>query len=284
MNRFTRYLKEDFDPAIYNSDGAVSIDDETVVDAINANLEASTARPFRTPYIAFEEVRKVLSYYKIFLPNSVFLDKNDGYDVFEVSQFGEKMGMNNQGEVVTANDSPMFVYFEWSLDENGCYDVFTSLVNDEELEEIISDFDAEVEDDETDLHEQHSAAHLSKTIYRLINQRLAVKHDDEAEDFEEEGDKSPKQMNEMPMPDLKKKMDSKKVVLSNRLEELHKMKRDKKTLERLKNKVYTDHDELWDKTIEARKNKDTEEVARLNARRAAKGRTYERADKASKKK
>ncbi len=215
MKRLNRYLKEDFDPAIYNSDGAISINDETAVDAINANLEASTARSFRTPYIAFEEIRKILSYYKIFLPNSVFLDKNSGYDVFEVSQFGEKMGMNNQGEVVTANDSPLFIYFEWSLDEKGMYDVFTSLVNENELEEIISDFDAEVEDDETDLHEQHSAAHMSKTIYRMINQRLAVKHDDEAEDFEEEGDKSSKQMNEMPMPDLMKKMGNKKASLPN---------------------------------------------------------------------
>jgi hypothetical protein len=219
-----KYIQEDFDPAIHNSDGTISVDDENAVDAINANLEASTARAFRTPYIALEEIRKVLSYYKIFLPSSVFLDKNSGYDVFEVSQFGEKMGMNNQGEVVTTSDSSMFIYFEWALDERGMYDIFTSLVNEEDLEEIISDFDAEVEDDDTDLHEQHSAAHLSKTIYRLINQRMAVHHNDDAENFEEEGDKSPKQMNEMPMPNLKKKMGNKKVSLSNMMKKENKAK------------------------------------------------------------
>ena len=90
MKRFSEYLNEDFDTAVYNSDGGISINDPSVVDGINANLERTTARPFRTPYNALEEIRKIFAYYKIFLPNSVFLDQTDGNDVFEISQFGEK--------------------------------------------------------------------------------------------------------------------------------------------------------------------------------------------------
>jgi len=85
MKRFNEYLAEDFDPAIYNHDGGISIDDPTVVDAINSNLEVTTANVFRTPYNALEDVRKVLEYYKIFLPKAIFLDQNHGNDVFEIS-------------------------------------------------------------------------------------------------------------------------------------------------------------------------------------------------------
>lgn len=147
MKRFTEYLNEDFDPAIYNSDGGISIEDPTVVDAINSNLEVATACSYRTPYNSLEEIRKVLAYYKIFLPKSIFLDQTDGNDVFEISQFGEKTGMNNQGEVVTANDSSLFVYFEWSVNERGMFDTFACICNQEELDDILADFDSETGDD-----------------------------------------------------------------------------------------------------------------------------------------
>jgi len=147
MKRFREYLNEDFDPAIYNSDGGISIEDPTVVDAINSNLEVATACSCRTPYNSLEEIRKVLAYYKIFLPKSIFLDQTDGNDVFEISQFGEKTGMNNQGEVVTAGDSSLFVYFEWSVNERGMYDTFACVCNQEELDDILANFDSETGDD-----------------------------------------------------------------------------------------------------------------------------------------
>lgn len=147
MKRFTEYLNEDFDPAIYNSDGGISIEDPSVVDAINSNLEVATACACRTPYNSLEEIRKVLAYYKIFLPKSIFLDQTDGNDVFEISQFGEKTGMNDQGEVVTANNSSLFVYFEWSVNERGMYDTFACVCDQEELDNILADFDSETGDD-----------------------------------------------------------------------------------------------------------------------------------------
>lgn len=154
MKRLNEYLNEDFDTAVYNSDGGISIDDPTVVDAINAALERATAHPCRTPYVALEEVRKILAYYKIFLPKSIFLDQNHGNDSFQISQFGDKMGMNNQGEVMTAHPSPLFVYFEWELNEMGRYDIFASVVNEDELDEILSDYESETDEDETDLQEK----------------------------------------------------------------------------------------------------------------------------------
>jgi hypothetical protein len=217
MKRFNEYLAEDFDPAIYNHDGGISINDPTVVDAINSNLEVTTANVFRTPYNALEEVRKVLEYYKIFLPKAIFLDQNHGNDVFEISQFGEKMGMNDQGEVVTASDSPLFVYFEWSLNDEGMFDVFASVVNENELNEIMADFDAEVEDDETDLTEERSMGGVSKMLYKLVNKMKSEKQSNDVDDYieHEKQGKTFTQMNEESMPDLKKKMGAKKVTLSN---------------------------------------------------------------------
>jgi hypothetical protein len=221
MKKFNEYLKEDFDPAIFNADGGISINDPTVMDAINSNLEVSTSCKFRTPYNALEEIRKMLAYYKIFLPKSMFLDENHGNDVFEVSQFGEKMGMNNQGEVVTASDSPLFVYFEWSLNEKGMYDAFAALVDQEELDEILADYDAEVSDDETDLQEERSMGGVSKMLYKVVNQMKASKQSDDVDSLinhEKEG-KTFTQMNEKALPDPRKmmsnKMAKKKVSLAN---------------------------------------------------------------------
>ena len=223
MKRFTEYLNEDFDPAVFNADGGISIDDPTVIDAINSNLEMATSCSYRTPYNGLEEVTKTLAYYKIFLPKGVFLDQNHGNDVFEVSQFGEKTGMNNQGEVVTANDFPLFIYYEWSLNEKGMYDTFACLCNQDELDEILADFEAEVGDDETDLQEQHSMGKISKMLYKAVNQVKAQKQSDDVDSYiehEKEG-KTFTQICEEPMPNLNKRMaaklGSKAVTLAKRM-------------------------------------------------------------------
>ena len=250
MKKFSEYLNEDFDPAIFNSDGGISITDSTVLDAVNSNLEVATSCDFRTPYNALEEVRKVLAYYKIFLPKSVFLDQNHGNDVFEVSQFGEKMGMNNDGEVVTANDSPFFIYFEWSLNEKGMYDTFAALVDQVELDEILADYDAEAESDD-DLQEEMSAAHASKLMYRVKN---AMMSDDQKALVKSY---MAKVMNEEPMPDLKKKMGAKKVTLPNmmRKEENLNELRGKGSVDKedLKKHIMKKHDDAWEKTRKKRK-------------------------------
>lgn len=253
MKRFTEYLNEDFDPAVFNADGGISIKDPSVVDAINSNLELSTGCDCRTPYIALEEVKKVLAYYKIFLPKSIFLDQNYGNDVFEVSQFGEKMGMNDQGEVVSASDSPLFVYFEWSLNEKGMYDTFACLCDQEELDEILSDYEAEVESDD-ELQEEHSIGSHSKMLYKLVNKMKSEKQSDDVDSYieHEKQGKTFTSMNEEPMPDLKKKMGAKKVTLSNMMkkEETLNELRGKGSINKddMKDHIMKKHGEAWEKT------------------------------------
>lgn len=262
MKRFTEYLNEDFDPAIFNADGGVSINDPTVMDAINSNLEMATSCAYRTPYNALEEIRKMLAYYKIFLPKGVFLDQNHGNDVFEVSQFGEKMGMNNSGEVVSASDSPLFVYFEWTLNEKGMHDTFACLCTQDELDEILADYEAEAADDETELQEQHSVGKLSKMLYKVVNQTKAAKQSDDVDSLinHEKQGKTFTQVNEKVMPDLNKKLGSKKVTLANQmrkedkqLNELH--GKSKEAMKKIKARLEKKHDDEWEKTTEKRKEK-----------------------------
>ncbi len=219
-----RYFKEDFDPAIYNSSGNISLDDAAVVDSINSNLEVETSCAFITPYVALEKIRKVLAYYKIFLPKGNMLDQNHGNDVFEISQFGEMMGMRDTGEVVTKNNSSLFMYFEWSLNEKGMYDIFASIVDQSDLDEILSDYEAEVEDDETDLQEEHSIGDHTKTLYRIVNASKAAKQNSDINSYveHEKQGKTFTQMCEESMPNPKKKFSSilanKAVSLSKRMQ------------------------------------------------------------------
>jgi hypothetical protein len=119
------------------------------------------------------------------------------------------MGMNDQGEVVTASDSPLFVYFEWSLNDEGMFDVFASVVNEDELNEIMADFDAEVEDDETDLTEERSMGGVSKMLYKLVNRMKSEKQSNDVDDYieHEKQGKTFTQMNEASSKKLGKYLD-----------------------------------------------------------------------------
>ena len=138
-----------------NKEDFTLVSDPSVRNKINAQLEYITARDFLTPYVGLEAVRKILAYSNIFVPNTVFLEKTSGYDIFDADQFGEKMGMTNDGEVVTAPSSPFKVYFEWKLNDGGEYDIFCSIVTDDELEELLADTEEEDEDEEEEMNEEN---------------------------------------------------------------------------------------------------------------------------------
>jgi hypothetical protein len=143
-----KYIQEDFDPSINVEGGSIDIKDSAVEDAINRYISAVTAKSCVTPYIALEKVRKILAYYKIFLPQTVFLESDEGHEVFEISQFGDKMGMTDDGEVKVKNEDGLYLYFEWMMNEEGLFDVFSEIVDEDELDELLEDFDEEGEDED----------------------------------------------------------------------------------------------------------------------------------------
>lgn len=142
-----RELREETMPYALDDKGRIGIDDEDAVENINSLLTGITAGSFQTPYIALEKVRKTLANFHIHLPKMTFDDGDEDYAVFEISQFGNKMGMTNSGEFVKKDGSGYYLYFEYALGGMGNYNVFAEIVNEEDLSELMAD-NEEDDDDE----------------------------------------------------------------------------------------------------------------------------------------
>lgn len=163
-----RNIVEDFDPSTNVEGGSIDINDEAVVDAINRNISAVTASSCVTPYVKLEKIRKILAYYKIFIPHTVFLEGDEGNEVFEISQFGEKYGVDNSGVFKEKNNDGLYLYFEWMTNDDGMIDVFSEIVDDEDLEELLADFDEEGEEEEND---DSDGAETSHDMYKAGNMK-----------------------------------------------------------------------------------------------------------------
>ena len=129
-------LKEEVDITPYVERGLVGVNVDAVRDNINTFLTGSLSKCFITPYIALEKIRKVLANFHIFLPKTTFLEGDRGVEVFQIKQFGEVMGMRDNGEVVTKIDDPYSLYFEYKMNDRGLFEIFCEIVNQEELDEI----------------------------------------------------------------------------------------------------------------------------------------------------
>lgn len=149
MKKFKEFLSEEMMPFAQTEKGFVGVDNGPVRDNINIHLASVTARPHATPYHALEMVRKVLAPFSIFPPQTNFLDGDSGHEVFPISQFGNKMGMTNDGTVVVKNYDPYYIYFEYQMNDRGSFDIFCEIVEESELQEILDDMESEMEDGDT---------------------------------------------------------------------------------------------------------------------------------------
>jgi hypothetical protein len=158
MKRFKNFISEETMPYAGTSSGTIDIRDSGARDNINRILSGITHGRFVTPYIAFERVSKALANFLIFPPRQGFLEGDSGEVHFEIKQFGEKMGMNDDGTVVTAPELPYYIYFEYRLDDNGMFNIFCEVVDEDDLEEIFDDLEDEMNDEddsEDSLDESH---------------------------------------------------------------------------------------------------------------------------------
>lgn len=130
---------------------ALSITDNDAVGGLNALIARATNRAFITPYIALENIQKILAQHFIFLPKHNLDDGDQGNLIFHLDQFGSVVGQTNDGEFNLTPESGLYFYFEYSLNDNGFYDIFSEIVNEQELEEILQDYDGD--DAEEDIEE-----------------------------------------------------------------------------------------------------------------------------------
>jgi hypothetical protein len=153
MKTFKGFIKEEIVQSANVKSGSVDISDSAVRDNINGIIASATRCRFVTPYVALERVRRTLASYHIFLPGHSFLEGDSGTAMFPVNQFGVKIGQTNDGEVVTTPPSSFTVYFEYNMSDNGMFDVFCEILDQDELKDVISDL-------EDELNEEHEGHHV----------------------------------------------------------------------------------------------------------------------------
>ena len=139
-------ISEEISRAANVESGKIDINDSAVRDNINSLIDGITCHGFMTPYIALERVGKVLASYHIYLPKYTFMEGDSGLATFPAHQFGEKVGMTNDGQVVTKATTPYTIYFEYQMNDYGKYDIFCSIVTEDELEELMDDVGEDLEE------------------------------------------------------------------------------------------------------------------------------------------
>ena len=145
VSSFKQFLEEEDSKAIVQTGiNSKSIDNNVTKEIINSRLATVTSHEFLTPYIALGSISRVLAYANIIVPQYTFLDRHEGEVVFDATQFGKMSGVNTDGTKVDA-DSGHFVYFSYVMNDDGHYDCFAALVDQDELDDIL---DIEGEDEE----------------------------------------------------------------------------------------------------------------------------------------
>jgi hypothetical protein len=186
MKTFKQYINEETMPFANVKSGEMNVENSSVRDQINQLLAGVTSGKFVTPYIPLERVAKTLANFHIFIPNQHFLEGESGTMVWPVKQFGNKAGMNDQGQFVVdgqvkkdlthgphiegegpyeapEHDSDEYsIYFEYRQGDCGMFYVFCEVVDSSELEEIMDDLESELNDDEEKTVSEESGYYFGK--------------------------------------------------------------------------------------------------------------------------
>jgi len=136
MKKFKEYIKED--PNLYyaeKGEGVIDINNSNVRATLNSLLGMATSGRFVTPYIPFMKASRLLAKYSIILPQTILMGQS-GRKVFNIDQFGLKIGMKDDGKVVTKDQSDYKVFFEYKLNEDGMYEIYCEVIDQDDIDEI----------------------------------------------------------------------------------------------------------------------------------------------------
>jgi hypothetical protein len=147
MKTFRDFLKEDVMPTAQVADGSLDINKPAVRAAINAAIAGVTSQPAVTPYVVYNRLSKLLAQYHIILPKK-FLEGDKGVEVFELRQFGHKMGMTDSGEFVNEVPSTHYLFLQYGILTpygityakpivGGMFKVMARVVDKEELDKLL---------------------------------------------------------------------------------------------------------------------------------------------------
>ena len=118
MKNFKSFISEEVLPTANVENGNFDIANEAVRNQVNVTLSSITAQAAVTPYVLLRKVSKALSYFHIILPKRTFLEGSKGIEVYEIMQFGDKMGMNDDGEFINYVPPKFFLFFQYSVSQD----------------------------------------------------------------------------------------------------------------------------------------------------------------------
>jgi hypothetical protein len=136
MKTFRDHLKEEVKIGALAS-GGIDIERDAIRDEINGILSAIASRPCVTPYASLNKIRKALAYFHIHLPKRVYLEGRHGIEVWEINQFGHKMGVTDQGEWINHVPAKFHLFFHYHR-VGSMYYLEAKIVDDKELESRVS--------------------------------------------------------------------------------------------------------------------------------------------------
>lgn len=206
MKSFKQFLNEETMPYATNARGIIDIEDSSVRDGLNSQLAGVTAGKFVTPYIALERISKALANYHIFVPRHSFLEGDSGMFVWPINQYGIKFGQNNDGTFVQDGEvlkdtskgihpegednkvvsepnrdvnKPFSIFFEYRQSDCGMFNIFCEVVSQDELDEILADLEAELndEDDEEEEINEQKLDELSKETLKSYKEKQMFSKD-----------------------------------------------------------------------------------------------------------
>ena len=136
MKSFQKFISEEVLPTAMVQDGSFDLENEVVRDQINMILAGICSHSHVTPYVTLRKVSKALAYFSIILPKKTFLEGRKGIEVYEMMQFGERMGMTDQGEFVREVPTKFYLFFDYR-GMLGMFSCMAKVVSKAELDKLL---------------------------------------------------------------------------------------------------------------------------------------------------
>jgi hypothetical protein len=137
MKSFKSFISEEVLPTANVEDGHFDLENDAVRAEINSILSGICSNAHVTPYVTLRKMSKALAYFGIILPKKTFLEGEKGVEVYEMMQYGEKMGMTNQGEFVREVPAKYYLFFQYRM-MNGKYHSMAKVVDKVGLDKLLS--------------------------------------------------------------------------------------------------------------------------------------------------
>ena len=108
-----------------NDLNVVSVSEETVslFEEINEALDNCLVESHLNPYIGWRNSSKVMENYGIKLPSYIFKDLHEGEEVVALN----------------VNESEYYFYYAYQINEDGSYQTFATITDEQGLEELIEE-------------------------------------------------------------------------------------------------------------------------------------------------